>query len=184
LGASGGILVCWASSIFSINTLEKHDFAVKLEVSSAHNLEAWTLIVVYGPCRQPGRDLFVNWLYNLDILDDDLWLLVGDFNFYRSAENRNRPGGNFIDSIIFINIISHLGLIELPLKGRAYTWSNMQSSPLLEQVVWFFTSVAWTNIYPQTLVLPLARITSDHIPRKIQIGTRIPKANIFRFENY
>jgi len=36
----------------------------------------------------------------------------------------------------------------------------------------------------KTLVLPLARTTSDHIPCKIQIGTRIPKANIFRFENY
>jgi hypothetical protein len=25
-----------------------------------------------------------------------------------------------------------LGLIELPLKGRAFTWSNMQNDPLLE----------------------------------------------------
>jgi hypothetical protein len=50
------------------------------------------LIVVYGPCRQPARDLFVNWLYNLEIDDDELLLLIGDFNFYRYAENRNRPG--------------------------------------------------------------------------------------------
>jgi hypothetical protein len=33
-------------------------------------------------------------------------------------------------------------------------------------------------------VLPLARTTSDHLPCKIQIGADIPKANIFRFENY
>jgi hypothetical protein len=25
-----------------------------------------------------------------------------------------------------------LGLIELPLKGRSFTWSNMQVCPLLE----------------------------------------------------
>lgn len=60
----------------------------------------------------------------------------------------------------------------------------MQSSPLLEQVDWYFTSVAWTIQFPCSLVLPLARITSDHIPCKVQIGTRIPKANIFRVENY
>lgn len=139
--------------------------------------------MVYGPCRQPARDIFVNWLHNLVIDDDDLWLRLGDFNFYRSTENRNRPGGNFNDTLVFNNIINCLGLVELPIKGRSYTWSNMQSPPLLEQVDWFFTSVAWTNQFPNSLVLPLARITSDHLPCKVQIGTNIPRANIFRFEN-
>jgi hypothetical protein len=35
-----------------------------------------------------------------------------------------------------------------------------------------------------TVVIPLAKTTPDHLPYKIQIGTNIPKANIFRFENY
>ena len=184
IGASGGILVCWVSQIFSVVTLEKHHFAIRLSITSAHIMESWTLVVVYGPCRQPARNVFVNWLNGLYIDDDDLWLLMGDFNFYRSEENRNRPGGNFEDSLVFNSIISQLGLIELPLKGRSYTWSNMQETPLLEQIDWFFTSVAWTSQYPHTMVLPLARITSDHLPCKVQIGTRIPKSNIFRFENF
>jgi hypothetical protein len=109
---------------------------------------------------------------------------MGDFNFYRNAENRNRLGGNFNDTLVFNNIINHIGLVELPLKGRSYSWSNMQETPLLEQIDWFFTSFAWTTQFPLSLVLPLARITSDHLHCKIQIGTNIPKANIFRFENY
>jgi hypothetical protein len=60
----------------------------------------------------------------------------------------------------------------------------MQSSPLLEQLDWFFTSPSWTIQFSLTMVLPLAKTTSDHLPCKIQIGTNIPKANIFRFENY
>jgi hypothetical protein len=126
----------------------------------------------------------MNWLYNLTIEDEDLWLFMRDFNFYKSDENRNRLGGNFNDSLVFNDIISHLGLIELPIKGRSYTWSNMQNSPLLEQVDWFFTSVAWTGHFPRTMVMPLARITSDHIPCNVQIGTRILETNIFRFENF
>lgn len=90
-------------------TLEKQNFAIKLVINSLHNLNVWSLVVVYGPCRQPSRDEFVNWLHNLDFGDDDLWLLIGDFKFYRSAENRNRPGGNFNDTLIFNDIISHLG---------------------------------------------------------------------------
>lgn len=184
VGASGGILICWASNFFNLVTSEKHSFAIRMYVTAAHNLETWTLVVVYGPCRQPARDNFVNWLFNMNIDDEDLWLLIGDFNFYRYAENRNRPGGNFNDCLIFNDIISHLGLVELPIKGRSYTWSNMQDSPLLEQIDWFFTSVAWSSRYPLSMVLPLARTTSDHLPCKVQAGTSIPKANIFRFENH
>jgi hypothetical protein len=60
----------------------------------------------------------------------------------------------------------------------------MQTNPLLEQLDWFFTSPNWTLDHPHTEVLPLAKITSDHIPCKIAIDTRIPTSNIFRFENY
>jgi hypothetical protein len=48
-------------------------------------------------------------------------MFMGDFNFYRYAENRNRPGGNFKDSLVFNNITSHLGLVEIPIKGRSFT---------------------------------------------------------------
>jgi hypothetical protein len=151
---------------------------------STHSQISWNLVVVHGPCRQPTKDQFLNWLFNLQIEDDELWMLIGDFNFYRYAENRNKTGGNFQDSLIFNNIISHLGLTELLIKGRSYTWSNMQDVPLLEQIDWFFTSVAWTGVFPFSIVLPLARITSDHLPCRVQIGTNIPKANIFRYENF
>ena len=56
----------------------------------------------------------------------------------RSIENRNQPGGDVNDIFLFNEIIGHLGLLELPLKGRAFTWSNMQEQPLLEQLDWFF----------------------------------------------
>ena len=111
-------------------------------------------------------------------------MIMGDFNFYGSLSDRNKSGGNMNDIMIFNEIISNLGLLEIPLKGRKYTWSNMQDDPLLEQIDWVFTSANWISVYPDTLLLPLTRPTSDHIPCKIQIGTNIPKAQVFRFENY
>jgi hypothetical protein len=54
----------------------------------------------------------------------------------------------------------------------------------LEQLDWCFTSSSWISIYPNTLMLPLARTTSDHTPCMIQIGTSIPKDKVFRFENF
>jgi hypothetical protein len=83
---------------------------------------------------------------------------------------------------IFNSIISHLGLVKIPLKGRKFTCSNMQASRLLEQLDWCFSSLTWTSHYLNTLLIPLAKTVSDHIPCKVQIGTKIPKAHSFRFE--
>jgi hypothetical protein len=41
---------------------------------------------------------------------------------------------------LFNEVIGHLGLLELQLKGRKYTWSNKQNAPILEKLDWFFTS--------------------------------------------
>jgi hypothetical protein len=60
----------------------------------------------------------------------------------------------------------------------------MQTNPLLEQIDWFFTSPAWTIKFPNTMVNPLAKPTSDHVPSVISVGTSIPKAQVFRFENH
>lgn len=54
----------------------------------------------------------------------------------------------------------------------------------LENRTGFFTLEAWTLSYPNTVVVPLARTTSDHTPCVIKIGTSIPRSNIFRFENF
>lgn len=62
------------------------------------------------------------------------WLLLGDFNYPRSPDNRNKPGGDVQDMFTFNDFIRTQELIELPIKGRSFTWSNMQQDPLLEQL--------------------------------------------------
>jgi hypothetical protein len=67
------------------------------------------------------------------------------------------------DIFLFNSVISHLGLMELPLKRR-FTWSDMQENPLLELLDWFFMIYEWTFKLPNTMFHPLANSTSDHVP--------------------
>jgi endonuclease/exonuclease/phosphatase family metal-dependent hydrolase len=103
-------------------------------------------------------------MFFLRKIEDVNWMLLEDFNFYRSLQDRNREGGNMNDIMVFNEIISNLEIQEIFLKGRSYTWSNMQQEPLLEQLDWCFTSSNWISDYLNTLMLPLARTISDHTP--------------------
>jgi hypothetical protein len=114
----------------------------------------------------------------------DYWMILGDFSLIRSPDNRNREGSDVNNMLLFNRIISHLDLEEIPLKGRAFTWSNMQENPLLEKLDWIFTSANWTSTFPITLASPLAKLSSDHVPIKIHIGSHVPKFQIFRFDDY
>jgi hypothetical protein len=159
-------------------------FAISVHFTSKQSTQKWTLVNVYGPCNGDLRDHFVQWLYNLNIPDDEDWLILGDFNFIRSPAYRNKPGGNVDDMLISNDIIRAQNLKELPIKGRKYTWINMQDDPLLEQLDWFFTSVHWTASYLPSIGTPQGKPTSDHTPCLVSIHTNIPGSKIFMFESF
>lgn len=127
---------------------------------------------------------FITWLINLDSFDFDDWILAGDFNLFREPSNRNKPGGDLQEMNMFNELISDLDLVEIPFSGRSFTWSNMQTDPLMVKLDWVFTSSSWTLSFPATFVQPLSKPVSDHIPYVIHIGSSIPKSNMFRFENH
>jgi endonuclease/exonuclease/phosphatase family metal-dependent hydrolase len=108
---------------------------------------------------------------------------VGDFNLYRSPENRNRVGADINDMFLFNGTISHLGLSEISLQGKKFTWSNMQQPPLLEKLDSVFTDSRWTLSFLKTTCKALSMEVSDHTPLVITVSTSVPRSNIFRFEN-
>ena len=67
--------------------------------------------------------------------DEINWIIVGDFNLIRTQANRNRTGGNIQEMFAFNEAISKLRLVELPLKGCKFTWTNKQHPPLLERLI-------------------------------------------------
>jgi exonuclease III len=59
IGASGGLIVLWNSSIFTGTVLEIHRSAIRMQFISTSNNQSWQLVNVYGPCKGPERDIFV-----------------------------------------------------------------------------------------------------------------------------
>lgn len=107
------------------------------------------------PCTTAGKREFLEWFENVSMLDNTDWIVFGDFNIMRKPEDRNREGADLNEIFLFNQAINKLDLIELPLHGRQFTWTNMRFPPLLERLDWFFTSISWTTKYPDSIVKTL-----------------------------
>lgn len=77
---------------------------------------------------------------NLDTSEFEDWVLGGDFNLIKGPENRNKPGEEVTKMNMFNEAIVDLDLTDIPFSRRNFTWSNMQSDPLLVKLDWVFTS--------------------------------------------
>lgn len=135
----------------------------------------WWLTNIYAPCTPAGREVFLHWFSNLEVLADRLWIIIGDFNMIRTPKNRNKPGGDIQRMLDFNMAISQLGVQEIPLKGQAYTWLNMQRHPLLEKLDWCFVSQAWSMHFSTTAAHSMSKDTSDHVPWVITVRTNVPR---------
>jgi hypothetical protein len=162
----------------------ENEYAQTIQFMSKLNGQKWILTNIYAPCTPDGKLNFLRWFRNIQMTDDCLWIVLGDFNLIRQPDNRNKPGGDSSLMHAFNEAISNLGLLELPLSGQQFTWTNSQQNPLLERLHWFFVSQSWSLEFPASWVRTLSRDTSDHVPCAVSFKTKVLKAQIFRFENF
>jgi len=83
----------------------------------------------------------------------------------------------------FNDAISDLGLIDIPLLDRLFTWSNHRATPTLARLDRVFYNNSMSLIFPNSSLTSLPKPTSDHTPILLTVSTSIPKPNLFRFEN-
>lgn len=132
-GASGGLITLWNGSLFTGVTTLVNFSSITVMLTSLLTGRSFHISNIYGPCAADEKSAFISWLYNFDTDSIDDWLLAGDFNLMRSLGDRNKPGGNINDMLLFNDVLQHLILVEIPFQGRTYSWSNMEMDPLLEK---------------------------------------------------
>lgn len=92
VGASGGILTIWNSSILDGTTVQVNAYSVTVKFHNRLDNKDFHLSNIYSPSAAPEKLAFITWLINLNTSTFDDWLLAGDFNLIRSAENKNKHG--------------------------------------------------------------------------------------------
>ena len=99
----------------------QNKFSLSLQFTCKTSSKSWILINIYGPYNHEEKIEFIEWFENIQMPSDVDWIIMGDFNFIIKPEDRNKPGGDVNEMLMFNAAISELGLIELPLKGRQFS---------------------------------------------------------------
>ncbi|KAL4198432.1 hypothetical protein AMTRI_Chr03g140160 [Amborella trichopoda] len=82
----------------------------------------------------------------------------------------------------FIDFITRNELIDIPLQGGLFTWSNHSPNPTLSKLDRFLFSTSWEEFVPSSIALALPKPVFDHCPMLLDTNAvqRGPKP--FRFE--
>lgn len=182
-GTRGGILIAWRQSMYTLISKEEKQFTLTTTLQNTNDASKIMFTAVYGPTQQNQRQEFYNELKQIKPSGNTPWAVGGDFNVTASPEDRNFPTNSWRATLSFATLISELGLLNLNLIGRHYTWSNDRHAPHLARLDRFLISADWNARYPNSAQRAAPNSSSDHCPLLLSAKTGFQKTNFFRFEN-
>jgi exonuclease III len=179
-GASGGILLMWDRRV-----VEKVEdwvgcFSVACSFRSVSDDFRWAFAGVYGPNIDSDRLLLWDELSNLMDRWEVPWCIGGDFNAIRFPSER-LGNSRFVPAMEdFSRFIFDRGLVDIPLRGGQYTWSNGHSWSRIDR---FLLSSGWEEKYSNVAQKRLTRVMSDHFPISLESEGSFRRGGYFKFEN-
>ncbi|CAM0954217.1 unnamed protein product [Alopecurus aequalis] len=182
-GTRGGLLIACTQD-FSIQhePLADGDFSISGLVTDRSDGSSWTMTGVYGPQEDPDKILFLQELRLVKQFARPEWLLIGDFNLITKVEEKSSGAVNLQMMGRFNALIGDLELIDYPLIGRCFTWSNEREDATMTRIDRILVTEEWEARYPGYQLTPASSSSSDHCPLLLQ-PMEIKHFKGFRFEN-
>ena len=126
-GASGGILCIWERSFLKLETIQKGDRRVCIK-GFINDLEmVGAIIVVYGYHDMNMKRRLWQEILDVKNMVNVPILVMGDFNEIRFPAERKGCSTMTTSMKAFDEWINNLGVIEVPLIGRKFTWRRGNS---------------------------------------------------------
>uniref|UniRef100_A0A2N9HAI3 Reverse transcriptase zinc-binding domain-containing protein n=1 Tax=Fagus sylvatica TaxID=28930 RepID=A0A2N9HAI3_FAGSY len=146
-GASRGILLMWNSRVVEKLEGAVGYFSVSYKFKNVEDHHVWMFSGVYGLNIDRDRRLMWDELAGIRSWWDVPWCLGGDFNVVRFPLERV-GSSNFSPSMHdFSDFISSNELIDIPLTGGDFTWSNNREVSSLSRIDRFLYSADWVEDY-------------------------------------
>lgn len=183
-GASGGMLLACRGPDISCTLHHSGRFSVSALISGPGQPTTWCFTTVYGPQPEVDKVEFLDELRAIRAITACPWLIAGDFNLLLEAADKNKRIVNRRNMGRFRRFVDDMGLKDLTLHGRRYTWSNEQADPTLEKLDRVLVSADWEELFPFSFLQALSSDMSDHAPLHLASNALPRPRRRFHFENW
>lgn len=100
-----------------------------------------------------------------------LGFFLGDFNMMRFPFEKKGARTLTWSMETFFEFINENELIDLPLLGGKFTWSNNQERVAMSRIDRFLLSKEWDEHFVGAISTALPKLISDHSPIKLGMST-------------
>jgi exonuclease III len=180
---AGGILLLWDKRVLDKIDAFSGRFSVSCSWKGVEDGFEWTCTGVYGPTVEASRSAFWAELVDMRQRWNSPWCILGDFNVVCYPSERLGCRSFSPSMLAFSDFIQNSSLVDLPLVGGSYTWSNGSDPPAMSRIDYVLVSPDWEEQFPDVLQKLLPRPTSDHHPILVEAGGMSRGKCSFKFEN-
>ncbi|KAG6706733.1 hypothetical protein I3842_07G236000 [Carya illinoinensis] len=156
------------------------EFSLACSFSNVDDDFVWGFAGVYGPNDDSSRKLLWDELAGLCCWWDIPWCIGGDFNITRFPSEWSGVSNLGSAMADFSALLFDLNLVDLPLAGGDFTWSNERAWSRLDR---FVVSPFWETHFPNLCQKRLPRLCSDHFSILLDCGGLQEGRRYFKFEN-
>ena len=183
-GLSGGLVSVWDKGAFEKELVIKNrNFLMIGGWLKEGNLKV-NVINVYGPKSRAQKQLVWQSLKSIMEHHEGIWIILGDFNTVRSADERKNTVFNEAMAMDFNAFIDETGLVEYPLIGRKFTFlagkGNGEKQSKIDRVLVCGDTF---NKWPNASLRALPRGFSDHCPLVLHMVSKNFGPKPFRWFN-
>ena len=182
-GRSGGMLLLWDPQVCMLEDSLSGDYTISASLRNRSDGFLWGFSGVYGPNSSSGKKRLWRELDYVHGLWDFSWCIAGDFNAVRFSNERR--GGCRVnrDMRRFSAFIDRNDLVDLPLLGASFTWSNRNDeAPRMSRIDRFLLSPCFESYQSGCTQAILPCGVSDHFPIFLSCPKEDWGAKPFRFE--
>ncbi|XP_077246116.1 uncharacterized protein LOC143885983 [Tasmannia lanceolata] len=160
-GASGGIIVAWDESVWSLVDEWKGNYSLSTVLSRKEDESCVIFSGVYGPSLGAEKKLLWEELNGIRVRWNHPWCIGGDFKEIRFVSERLGCRRSVKNMRVFDKFIAKNDLIDLPLSGSRFTWSRGESQSRIDR---FLICPGWLSLVPEVIQRSLVHSVSDHCP--------------------
>ncbi|XP_071727286.1 uncharacterized protein [Rutidosis leptorrhynchoides] len=167
MGNSGGLLLIWDSNYFEAIAKADGDFFLAVKGRWKSTGSEFVVVNVYGPHNDVLKILFWDSLEKLMGLNEEAWVLCGDFNEVREHDDRLNCIFHQHQVKRFNEFILRNRLVEIPINGKKFTRISDDGTKF-SKLDRFLVSDHFIRLWDDLSITTMDRFLSDHVPIILQ----------------